>query len=100
MPLVDSRRTRQESDQEKPREALEPEAKPEAFFVDSRKIREESGQEKETAEEHSLVKIDDLGFRGAQENKEEVKEINAISENLAHDFTEPNRESRIPKESR
>ncbi|KFK27887.1 hypothetical protein AALP_AA8G442400 [Arabis alpina] len=93
--LVDSMRTQQESDQEKPREALE-----QGLFVDSRKIREESSQEKETTEEHTLVKTDDLGFRGAEEDKEEVKEINAISENLARVFTGPNRESRIPKESR
>lgn len=63
-----------------------------AFIVDSRKIREESGQEKETTEDHALV------CEG--ENKEEVKEINAISENLTRVFTEPNRESRTPKESR
>ncbi|KAJ4866364.1 putative endonuclease or glycosyl hydrolase with C2H2-type zinc finger domain [Raphanus sativus] len=50
-------------------------------FVDSTKIREESDQ-------------------GAQEDKEEVKEINAVSENLVHVFNGQNRESRIPKESR
>lgn len=68
--------------------------------MDSRKIQEESDIEKETTEEHALVKNDDLGFGGAQEDKEEVKEINAISENLAPAFTEPSQESRIPKESR
>ncbi|KFK27890.1 hypothetical protein AALP_AA8G443100 [Arabis alpina] len=64
--LVDSRRTQQESDPKKPREALE-----QAFFLDSRKICEESSQAKETTEEHTLVKTDDLGFQGAQEDKEE-----------------------------
>ncbi|CAH2044055.1 unnamed protein product [Thlaspi arvense] len=80
--FVDSRRTRQEF---------------EALVVESRKIREESDREKEAAEVHALVKKDD---HGAQEDKEEVKEINAITENLVRVFTEPNRESKIPKESR
>ncbi|KAL0856378.1 hypothetical protein Bca101_061531 [Brassica carinata] len=53
----------------------------EKAFVDTEKLREESDQEE-------------------QEYKEEVKEINAISENLVHVFNGPNRESRIPKESR
>ncbi|XP_022568065.2 meiosis regulator and mRNA stability factor 1 isoform X2 [Brassica napus] len=51
-------------------------------FVDSKKNQEESDQ-------------------GAQEeDKEEVKEVNAVSENLVHVFNGLNRESRIPKESR
>ncbi|XP_024007200.1 uncharacterized protein LOC18011994 [Eutrema salsugineum] len=74
----------------------------EVLIADSRKTRDESDQEKETTEEQTLVKIDDhVVFQGGQEDKEEVKEINPISENLAHAFTEiVNRESRIPKESR
>uniref|UniRef100_A0A1J3GLW8 Meiosis arrest female protein 1 n=1 Tax=Noccaea caerulescens TaxID=107243 RepID=A0A1J3GLW8_NOCCA len=91
---VDSKRTRQKFDQEKPSEALE-----KKLIVDS-KIQEESDLEKETTEEHTLIKTDDLGLQGAQEDKEEVKEINAISENLAPTFTEPSRESRILKDSR
>uniref|UniRef100_A0A1J3FGW2 Meiosis arrest female protein 1 n=1 Tax=Noccaea caerulescens TaxID=107243 RepID=A0A1J3FGW2_NOCCA len=91
---VDSKRTRQKFDQEKPSEALE-----KKLIVDS-KIQEESHLEKETTEEHPLIKTDDLGLQGAQEDKEEVKEINAISENLAPTFTEPSRESRILKDSR
>ncbi|CAF2036820.1 unnamed protein product [Brassica napus] len=51
-------------------------------FVDSKKNQEESDQ-------------------GVQEeDKEEVKEVNALSENLVHVFNGLNRESRIPKESR
>ncbi|CAA7030897.1 unnamed protein product [Microthlaspi erraticum] len=92
---VDSRRTRQEIDQEKPGEALE-----KKLIVDSMKIQEESDLEKETTEEHTLINTDDLGLQVAQEDKEEVKEINAISENLAPAFSEPSRESRMPKESR
>ncbi|KAJ0236335.1 putative endonuclease or glycosyl hydrolase with C2H2-type zinc finger domain-containing protein [Hirschfeldia incana] len=50
-------------------------------FVKSRKSRDES-------------------YQGAQEDKEDVKEVNAVSENLVHAFNGLNRESRIPKESR
>ncbi|CAN7080702.1 unnamed protein product [Brassica oleracea var. botrytis] len=83
---VDSRRTRQELEQ--------------ALIVDSRKIREEGGQEKET----TLVKTKDHVFQGAQEDKEEVKEISHISESITnamlHALTELNHESCIPKELR
>ncbi|EFH40981.1 hypothetical protein ARALYDRAFT_496271 [Arabidopsis lyrata subsp. lyrata] len=88
-------RTPQEFNQEKPREALE------QFIVDSRTTREETDQEKEITEEHTLVKMDDVGFRGALEDKVELKERQAVSENLVHRvFTEQNRESRIPNEPR
>ncbi|XP_013706539.2 zinc finger RNA-binding protein isoform X2 [Brassica napus] len=83
---VDSRRTRQELEQ--------------ALIVDSRKIREEGGREKET----TLVKTKDHVFQGAQEDKEEVKEISHISESITnamlHALTELNQESCIPKELR
>ena len=83
---VDSRRTLQELEQ--------------ALIVDSRKIREEGGQEKET----TLVKTKDHVFQGAQEDKEEVKEISHISESITnamlHALTELNQESSIPKELR
>ncbi|KAG7535030.1 Zinc finger C2H2 superfamily [Arabidopsis thaliana x Arabidopsis arenosa] len=93
--LVNSRRTPQEFNQEKPREALE------QFIADSRTTREETDQEKEITEEHTLVKMDDVGFRGALEDKVELKERQAVSENLVHRvFTEQNRESRIPNEPR
>ncbi|XP_020883449.1 uncharacterized protein LOC9300798 isoform X2 [Arabidopsis lyrata subsp. lyrata] len=93
--FVNSRRTPQEFNQEKPREALE------QFIVDSRTTREETDQEKEITEEHTLVKMDDVGFRGALEDKVELKERQAVSENLVHRvFTEQNRESRIPNEPR
>ncbi|CAL9244454.1 unnamed protein product [Arabidopsis halleri] len=93
--LVNSRRTPQEFNQEKPREALE------QFIVDSRTTREETDQEKEITEEHTLVKMDDVGFRGALEDKVELKERRAVSETLVHRvFTEQNRESRIPNEPR
>lgn len=82
---------------EKLREALD-----KTLIVDSWKIREETDQEKETTEEeHPLVKINDLGVQGAQEDKVELKERDTISENLVQRvFTEPNRESGIPKEPR
>ncbi|CAG7883389.1 unnamed protein product [Brassica rapa] len=67
-----------------------------ALIVDSRKIREEGDQEKETTEEHTLVKTVDV-FQGAQEDKEDVKEINHISESITnamlHALTELNQES-------
>ncbi|BAB10381.1 unnamed protein product [Arabidopsis thaliana] len=84
-----------ELNQEKHREALE------QFSIDSRIIREETDQEKEATEEQTLVKMDDLGFRGAPEDKVELKERHTVSENLVHRvFTEQNRESRIPNEPR
>lgn len=73
----------------------------EQFIVDSRTPQEETDQEKEITEEHTLVKMDDVGFRGALEDKVELKERQAVSENLVHRvFTEQNRESRIPNEPR
>ncbi|EOA12462.1 hypothetical protein CARUB_v10025798mg [Capsella rubella] len=88
--LVNSRRT-----QEIPTEALE------QFIVDSRTILEETDQETETTEEHTLVKINNLEFRGAPEDKVEMKERHVVSENLVQRvFTEQNRESRILKEPR
>ncbi|CAN7012468.1 unnamed protein product [Brassica rapa subsp. trilocularis] len=84
---IDSRRTQQELEQ--------------ALIGDSRKIREEGDQEKETTEEHTFVKTVDHVFQGAQEDKEEVKEINHISESITnamlHALTELNQESSIPK---
>ncbi|XP_013736953.1 uncharacterized protein LOC106439942 isoform X1 [Brassica napus] len=84
---IDSRRTQQELEQ--------------ALIVVSRKIREEGDQEKETTEEHTLVKTVDHVFQGAQEDKEDVKEINHISESITnamlHALTELNQESSIPK---
>ena len=54
----------------------------------------------DATEEQTLVKTEDHGFQGAQEDKEEVKEINSISENLTRAFIGMNQESSVPKESR
>ncbi|KAJ4866827.1 putative endonuclease or glycosyl hydrolase with C2H2-type zinc finger domain [Raphanus sativus] len=54
----------------------------------------------EETEEQKLVTTEDHGCQGAEEDKEEVKEINAISENLTRAFAGMSQESNIPKESR
>ncbi|CAN7012464.1 unnamed protein product [Brassica rapa subsp. trilocularis] len=73
-------------------------------FVDSLRTRQELRQRAmehpEATEEQTLVKTEDHGLQGAQEDKEEVKEINAISENLTRAFIGMNQESSVPKESR
>ncbi|CAF2017811.1 unnamed protein product [Brassica napus] len=77
-------------------------------FVDSLRTRQELRQravehplgKADATEEQTLVKTEDHGFQGAQEVKEEVKEINAISENLTRAFIGMNQESSVPKESR
>ncbi|XP_019096105.1 PREDICTED: uncharacterized protein LOC104762229 isoform X3 [Camelina sativa] len=93
--LVNSRRTQQEYNQEKPREPLE------QFTVDSGTIHGETNQETEKIEEHTIVKIDDLAFGGAPEDKVDLKERHAVSENMEQRaFTEHKRESRILKEPR
>ncbi|KAL0890489.1 hypothetical protein Bca101_014472 [Brassica carinata] len=71
-------------------------------FVDSRRTRQELRQivmehsfgKAEATEEQTLVKTEDHGCQ------EEVKEINAISENLTRALTGTSQESSIPKESR
>ncbi|CAN6912621.1 unnamed protein product [Brassica oleracea] len=77
-------------------------------FVDSLRTRQELRQravehplgKADATEEQTLVKTEDHGFQGAQEDKEEVKEINAISENLTRAFIGMNQESSVPKESK
>ncbi|XP_033142374.1 uncharacterized protein LOC117132434 isoform X2 [Brassica rapa] len=77
-------------------------------FVDSLRTRQELRQravehplgKAEATEEQTFVKTEDHGFQGAQEDKEEVKEINTISENLTRAFIGMNQESSVPKESR
>ncbi|XP_013597159.1 PREDICTED: uncharacterized protein LOC106305328 isoform X1 [Brassica oleracea var. oleracea] len=80
----------------------------EKAFVDSLRTRQELRQravehplgKADATEEQTLVKTEDHGFQGAQEDKEEVKEINSISENLTRAFIGMNQESSVPKESR
>ncbi|CAN6877749.1 hypothetical protein Bca4012_079476 [Brassica carinata] len=76
--------------------------------VDSRRTRQEVYQ-KELEHAHqenetTLVKTKDHGFQGAQQVKEEVKEINHISESvrnaISHACPELNQESCIPIELR
>ncbi|KAF8089558.1 hypothetical protein N665_0502s0024 [Sinapis alba] len=77
-------------------------------FVDLRRTRQELRQiamehplgKAEATEEQTPVKTEDHGFQGAQEDKEEVKEVNAVSENLTRAFIGVSQESSIPKESR
>ncbi|XP_056857158.1 uncharacterized protein LOC130506521 isoform X1 [Raphanus sativus] len=75
----------------------------EKAFVDSWRTRQAMehplGKAEET-EEQKLVTTEDHGCQGAEEDKEEVKEINAISENLTRAFAGMSQESNIPKESR
>ncbi|XP_013706542.1 uncharacterized protein LOC106410567 isoform X1 [Brassica napus] len=80
----------------------------EQAHVDSRRTRQEVYQ-KELEHAHqenetTLVKTKDHGFQGAQQVKEEVKEINHISESvrnaISHACPELNQESCIPIELR
>ncbi|XP_013597157.1 PREDICTED: zinc finger RNA-binding protein isoform X1 [Brassica oleracea var. oleracea] len=80
----------------------------EQAHVDSRRTRQEVYQ-KELEHAHqenetTLVKTKDHVFQGAQQVKEEVKEINHISESvrnaISHACPELNQESCIPKELR